>query len=326
MKLLSALFLVFLLMQSPVRAQEASDAEDTIEASVGLFLVSLSDFNMANQSYRAVFWAWFIHDSPDYKPLETVEIVNARSITKEYNYRDIVDDQIIDGARFTVEMQHDWDVGFYPFDRQHFRLRFEDTDHEIDELALATDIQGSKVQPGIRLPGWDLVGFSGSEATATYPSTFGHPVEEGEAFATQHANIVFDIDVRRLGWGVFIGTFATTVLGFLLTLVMYFIHPKELEVRFALVVAALFSVVGDRYNLGSILPPPTGPTLADAVVITTLIALFFAVVLSTKNHNAFLEGDDPVLLRRQSIRAAKLTAVVWACINTSLILWASAST
>jgi hypothetical protein len=325
MKWFVLVFAILFASLSPVFAQSAKGAiesEDPTEAEVGLYLVSLSDFDMAKQSYRAVFWAWFVHDDPEYKPIDSIEVINARSTVKEFAYRNLINGQIIDGARYTVEMQYAWDISFYPFDTQRFSLRFEDTDNTLEELTLSTDVQGSKLHPGLQLQGWQILDFFGHETVSTYPSSFGIPVAEGKTVTSRHANINFETTLRRQGWGVYIGSFATTILGFFLTLVMYAIGPKELEVRIGLVMAALFSVVGDRYSLTSILPPPTGPNLADGVAITTLIALLVAVVISARGHNAISAGRDVQELRRLNIRAAKLSVIFWGLANVSLVLLA----
>jgi hypothetical protein len=47
---------------------------------VGLFLTSLHDFDLTDQSYTAEFWLWFNYKNDSLKPLDTREISNAKSV------------------------------------------------------------------------------------------------------------------------------------------------------------------------------------------------------------------------------------------------------
>ena len=63
------------------------DRKDTCK--IGMYVLSLSDFKIDDQSFKADFWIWFIYDNDSLVMKDAIEIMNAKSTAVSYTHLDV---------------------------------------------------------------------------------------------------------------------------------------------------------------------------------------------------------------------------------------------
>ena len=108
------------------QARDASPA-DPGGRTVGIYITSLRDFDVADRSFGADFWLWSVHP-PGTDPLGGMEFVNAKEVDIRLDRASgrSEGDWSREKARATV--LHDWNLSDFPFDRQalEIELRLDD--------------------------------------------------------------------------------------------------------------------------------------------------------------------------------------------------------
>ena len=55
----------------------------------GMYIVDLSNLDLPGKTFSIAMWQWFLHNSPEYKPYETLEIVNAAAFATEAGFEEV---------------------------------------------------------------------------------------------------------------------------------------------------------------------------------------------------------------------------------------------
>ena len=83
--LLAALWLQ--LPVPPASAATPPDSDAPIIVKTGMYIVDLSNLDLAGNTFSIAMWQWFVHNSPDYMPYKTLEIVNAAAFATELDLK-----------------------------------------------------------------------------------------------------------------------------------------------------------------------------------------------------------------------------------------------
>src|SRR5262249_32908244 len=114
-------------------------------ARVGVFVLSLYNFDLADKSYTTDFWIWLNHDIDSISFANSIEIPNA----KETSFSMYLDEPKRNG-RWVTEKIHavikaDWDISDFPFDKQVLSIQIEEADKDTTELIYVADVVNSKI-------------------------------------------------------------------------------------------------------------------------------------------------------------------------------------
>lgn len=255
----------------------------------GLFVTQLGDFDLPRRSFSVVFWAWFLHTMPDYKPVEHVEVVNAKSMMTRYPSTTRIEDAPFEGARgpvlwdqakYFATVSQDWDVANYPFDRQTLRINLEDSESDTSELILEPDaLTPSLMDESVRIPGWSIESMAVTGRDQFYRTDYGNPTLNG---SSTFSRVVVDIVVHRHGWRLLSSMFIGFFVAFALSSASYMLEASGpiANARVGLSGGAIFASVGNKYVIDNNLPPAASFTLADGIEASTFVAILFAILAS----------------------------------------------
>jgi hypothetical protein len=248
-----------------------------IEAKVGVFITALYGFDLRNQSYEVTFWAWFLHNSKEYKP-DTTEIVNAHSYNRDSSIAAPKGKLTWAQIRFTAKVAHNWDISNFPFDHQILQFFLEDSQLDESGIKYIADVHNSKVDPRVVLADWRIIDFNITAAPSTVQTTYGDPdLVNG---SSTYSRVTVAITLERKGMRLFVNMFSALYIAFLLTSVAFFVPIENISARLSLATAAIFAAIGNKYVVDSMLPPTTSLTLVDKIQIATFLYIGIMVLVT----------------------------------------------
>ena len=78
-----------LLPVRPASAAVPADGAEPMIVKTGMYIVDLSNLDLAGNTFSIAMGQWFAHSSADYKPYATTEIVNAAAFASEAAFEDM---------------------------------------------------------------------------------------------------------------------------------------------------------------------------------------------------------------------------------------------
>lgn len=249
---------------------------ETATVKAGLFVTQLGDFDMARRSLSATFWTWFLHTDPDYDPLATAEVVNAKVDTVKFPSLDTSRGMKWHQAKHAAVLAQDWDITHFPFDRQTLTIVIEDGQQDADHVRFTADSANSGVDPSVSVPGWTIESFRIDARDRTYNTSYGDPLLQGDSHYSQ---ILATITVKREGLRLLCSLFVGFAVAFLLAMLSFFLSFGDMAgTRISLCAAGIFATVGNKYALDNVLPPSPTFTLADVIVSSSFLSVLMAAL------------------------------------------------
>ena len=272
---------------------EAAGEEGPSRVAFGVYVLSIHNVDVSDDSYGASLFVWWRYDDPDFNPLRDTQFLNARQL----RYENITDRQLDDNSFYVGAMAHAviterWDISRYPFDRHRLTLVVE-TPLAADDLVLELDEADSGLAADALPPRWRMTDFRLVGSVNSYPSGFGRPEPVGTGFS--RTTVVVDIvrDNAALLLGRFIGFFAAAVIAGL----MYVVRPIDFGPRIGLAVCAVLSAIGNTFMLQSEFGHWTGIALSRQIAVITFVAIVVAIANAVATARCQETGREVAALR-----------------------------
>ncbi len=298
------LFPLFLLAQK----------KDTV--TVGLYITSIHDLNLGENSFKSDYWVWFNYKNDSLKPIETMEVVNAKE--NSYHSPSIEKKQNIMWSmhKCKSEIKKQWNIENFPFDKQYLKIVIEEATHDYNKIFYLADHKNSKVDPKVKIEGWKIDKFTLEQSVTRYETTYGDPVLKGYS---EYPRIMATISLSRKGLGLFYKLFLGVYIAFCISMLVFFIEPTDVDPRFGLSVGSLFAAVGNKYIVDSILPETVTFTLVDKVHLLTFFFIFVSLLISVRSLYLF-KNKSKIVSKKLDTYAFFTIASLYILINTYL-LW-----
>lgn len=248
-------------------------AEDTCK--VGIYINSLTDFNISDQSFSSDFWMWFNYKNDSLQFNDALEVTNSKS-SSFTNYSKMKKDGINwDMMKFSAVVFKEWDVSSFPFDKQKLTLHIDHTIYDTKKLAFITDAGNSAIDSNLLLSNWKIDSLAFYVNNQTYNTTFGDPVIKG---SSTYPSVTADIFLtRENSWNTLFKMLTGVYVAFSIVLLAFFVKPSD---RLGLCVGGLFAAVGNKYIIESVVPSTVSNTLFDNIHNITFIAIFVILVVA----------------------------------------------
>lgn len=258
---------------------------DTVR--IGAFINDIYDINLSEKSFSAEFWVWFNYRDSTLKPLESLEIPNAKETDSSLDFYEMKNGVCWAGKKIHAVIKKDWDISRFPFDEQSMTIELEDSDHDIGSMVYVPDSENTRYDSSLKISNWQISRFSLVSDTKKYATTYGDPLLSG---GSEYPHAVLTIDIKRQSWGLFFSLFTGLYVAFFISSLVFFIDPVDVDPRFGLSVGGLFAAVGNKYIVDSILPQSTTFTLVDKLHILTYLFLLLCIVLSVISLRTWKNG------------------------------------
>jgi hypothetical protein len=282
---------------------------------VGVYITSIYDLNLSENSINADFWLWFNYENDSLKPLETVEIANAKEFSFSSGSTEKKGNIVWATQKVKSVLKKQWDVTNFPFDKEKIYIEIEDAVKDTSALRYLADTLNSRLDEDIYIEGWSINKFTVKPDSKTYNTTYGDPQLHAKS---TYPRITVTLEMQRKGMGLFYKLFTGVYVAFLIAVLVFFIDPVDVDPRFGLSVGGLFAAVGNKYIVDSILPETTAFTLVDKVHSLTFAFILLSIVLSVISL-AYYKGGYEKISRRIDRSSFFILSAIYLIINIIFI-------
>jgi hypothetical protein len=327
----AVVFVVLLLGDTSVAARQATpaseasatDAEETSSPArcvIGIAMTSMHNPDLANDAFQADFWIWSVCPDGRYRPLETIEFMNANSVNMSLEGEAVVDGLYWDYAKVSGTFQHRWNLVDFPFDRQDLTIVMEESTEYADIFRYEADSPDLIPLPDVRLDEWRFVGSDLEATTATYLTTYGDPSQPDGT--SEYALLVATVSLERNDLMGFIKLTFVVYIAFLISLISYFLHmnnPTMLAARMSVISGTLFAVAVSMRTATSALSTEERLTLVDKIHITALVAIFVDASAALASYLLLERGRPEAEVKRFNHIMMIVVVVGFVVTNVGLI-------
>ena len=293
----------------------AADSHGARRVHVGIYLNQIHEVNIKGNKFTADFYVWFRWlGNGDFKPHETFEVMNGRVESKEVNLDTTLTNVPLDESQPAVKLPevryaqlrvvatitHFYDISRFPLDDHDLAIMIEDEENEKDKVLYLADRQKGQLSPEVAVPGWRVGEYRAAVVTHGYRSNFGDTSLESNAKSV-YSRFVFTIPLLRSGWGYFFKLFAGLFTATLISMLVFFIKPTEVDPRFGLGVGAIFGAVASEYVVTSSLPDTSVMTMADTLHIVAFVFIFISIGESVYSLKLYGSEQEKLMARSRKL-------------------------
>jgi hypothetical protein len=258
-------------------------AAEPAKVIVGTFINKMQEVSFKDSKFTLDFYIWFrwkaVGDLADYKPLDSMDLINGRIDSKTGIVEKKIGDMNYASARVTATIFKTWGLETFPFDKHRINVYVEDSGLFQSQMVFEADLTNSRLGDEIALPGWVLSGFTTETGPKTYKTNYGDTSLPTDAQST-YSRLTFGMDMNRQGFGSAIKLLSTVIFATLVAFVAFGIRPVDVDPRFGLGIGALFAVAASAFVVASTVPDSGLLTVADQVHIIAMGFIFASVVQS----------------------------------------------
>jgi len=315
----SCLIILLIQNQLPVQAETLTQKQ---QAPIGIFIDSLSDFNVPNGSFSASLWIWSVIDKDEKNLLDSLEFLNAVKIDTPNKLSIPTSKGIWVQKKANGTFRHNWNMRNFPFDTQKLKIIFEESENDINSFRYQPDIANSSIDQDIKFDGWKVKKFTINAIDKQYLSNFGNPTLPPGAVNT-YSRLEIMIELQRTNVTGFFKMIAGALAAAELCLVSYLLYEPDigtLEARFGLHGASLFAVIFSlRSNIGE-LGSMAYLTLVDCIHLAVIVYILVATATTIYTWWQVKKKGDLLALKRIGWQVARVsTLALLACIVVLII-------
>jgi len=266
------LILLILIIVSFSTAASASGNKDT--CYVGMYILSLTDFKIDDQSFKADLWIWFVYDNDSLKIQDAIEIPDAKSVEFSNFSSEKKGGKNWAQVKCKAVINKEWDVTHFPFDKQLLSITVEHTLNDASTLVFIADRENSKIDSTFALDGWEIDSLNTIGFNKSYNTTFGDPVLKG---SSHYPAVTTEIYMtREHSASILVKMLTGVYVAFSIALLGFLIKPSLAD-RLGLCVGGIFAAVGNKYIIESIVPSSTANTLLDSIHNLTFVSILIMI-------------------------------------------------
>lgn len=255
----------------------------------GVYVKSLGQFDYVRNSFFINFYIWWLIDKDaKYSPEETIEITNAQQYTRLWGARDTIGNKTRVQARLFGTINQNWDMKYFPFDRQKIRLSLEDNIGDINHVKFIPIPNNSKLSSDVVLRGWTVVRFDFIQEPHQYSTNFGDSVNTNSV--SSRLNIIFEL--KRDGWQIFFVYFIGYIAALFLCGLTYFVPKRYFAETITLCLGAIFAGMGNKYQLDQSISDVnvSGISLSGVATICTFMVILVTTINVVMTHTIYSYG------------------------------------
>jgi hypothetical protein len=306
------------LLSKPIKA--AQNLSNPTKVLTGIYVDRIPSLSIKDGVWETEFYIWFLwNGSADIDPGENLQVTNGELIANVKEENVTTEHGRYEEYRIIADINKVFDVSRFPLDTDQLTLAFEDNLNSSNDLVYVPDTIGSKVNPAIKIPGYEITNVSITESPHYYATNFGNPIRGGAELCS-YSRLSFNIDIERPGWGWFFKIFQGLFLAVAISMLVFFIRPDDGDKRVSLAVGAAFAAVANFYISSSMMPETDMMTLADMVNGIGIVFVFFSLVQSTISLHLYDQMKEEELSRLFDWMSAGVFFVSYVGINLALVL------
>lgn len=268
------------------------------EVNIGVYLEGIENLSVRDSNWTPTFYLWFRWKGD--KSLDPGK--NFRLVDAKVDRKELVDAYTgDDGVNYQIYKIISRNSKFFnttrvPLDDHMLNIYVEDSVNDVSKLRYVVD-PATQVSSRVKIPGYNITGFSTVVKPHTYKTTYGDP-RVADNTRTTFSEFNFALTIKRSGIAIYLKLFIGLFAGVVLTMCSFFIRPSDTGPRYALPSAAYFGVIANAYMTNSLLPPSSYFGLTDLVTGIGLFTISLCVVASLVSGHYYLRKKEEEFSRQ----------------------------
>lgn len=251
--------------------------------TIGSYVKEVRDLDFRANKYTMDFFVWFrwkdTEALKDYKPLESIELVNGKIEDKSSVVEKLVNGERYASVRIVATINEPWDLVKFPFDRHRIKIAIEDSNLGAEDLVYVADQANSRLGDEMSIAGWVASNFASQVSTMAYHTNYGDPSLSTDA-RSAFSRYSFALDLDRQTFGSALKLLSTVLLATAVAFVAFMVKPSDLDARFGMGVGSLFAVAASAFVAAGSVPDSGVMTLADHMHMVALAFIFVSLMIS----------------------------------------------
>ncbi|MEH6549119.1 MAG: hypothetical protein V7744_03950 [Pseudomonadales bacterium] len=241
---------------------------DALPISLGVYVNRLWGVDILHRSFYADFYLWIQGaDNSD----EFIDFQFMNQAENEISIIDETDDEArhVNGQfyrtyRVVGKFLFDIDLTQYPFDHQTFPVIIESSSNTIEYIHYRFD-PNSRLEAMHTIGDWKMMTAAVGTSHHSYRSTFSDPFADGNN--ETYSQLTLQVTGQREALPYILKTIVPLILILLVSNLIFFIHPKQIDSRVAICVTTFFAAIGLQITAGAALPNVGYLTIIDTMFI-----------------------------------------------------------
>ncbi len=304
--------------------------------SVGVYVASLRNLNLADKKFSTDFYVWSVCPSKELQPLRSIKVLNIqdyKNFKSAYNLtlerKDLSklfypkENVYWSGKKIRATLSQSLNVSNFPFDRHTLTIAFEETIKNSSQFVYTTDYKNSGYQPDIDLDGWKITSFKITEQKFPYATTFGNP--DPDSVQNSSTRMVVSIAIKRTKIFSFFKLAIGVYIAFAVAILSFFYDSNETSLagsRLAISVGALFATLLNMRSQESVLGRTDDLTLVDQIHIATILYILFTGIVSVYSRLNVEDGKKKFAMWLDRQVFFKLFTISFVMFNVIAIAYA----
>lgn len=269
---MSLIFL--LLLVSPAFAVNQTSSPEQVK--IGTYVVNVGSYEINTGSYLIDFYFWLKWDPSSKINPEGFEFMNGRVETKDT----IIDQNGYKLYRIQAKLHNSLSLEDYPIDSQNITIVVEDKLITEDKMIYVLDKAESGITENLDLKGWNIVGYDSIISSRNYKN-----------WNESYSNYEFYITIARPTSSIY-KLLIPIILIVITSWVIFFVPLKEVGERLFIGGSGLLSAIAFHIYLTGSIPVVGYLTLADKIMISSYLAIVFALASSVYINRQALRSEE----------------------------------
>jgi hypothetical protein len=289
-----------LIMPNGLHAQDSGFSqlneipEGAQQVTTGVYPLTVYSLDIETNTYYMDAYVWFRWQG-EIDPTLSLEFVNAVEdwgMTQTFLYEEpteLEDGSLYQIMRIEGRFFQPFTLEDFPLDQQQLTILIEDSTNPVEQLVYVPDLEDSGIGDTLRIPGWEIKGWSAVSQVHHYDSQFG---ETGAQDLSNFAALRYEVTIARpinyFIWKLLLPLFIVLCANWTALL----LHPSLVEARTAMPATALLTTVFLQQSYSSALPEVGYLVLLDKIYVLAYALLIITVVqviaisIQSKKHEA----------------------------------------
>ncbi len=256
-----------------------SSAQNLIESNVTKIAVypkDILDTDYNAGKYKVVFDVLYQTKNAQFKP-DSFKILDSSDVTSSNLSMDLKSGEYLVSQQYTATIDQDYDLENYPFDSQSFVIALSAPESNNLRSYFAKNL--SAYTPDIQMDDWRYVKFDITESVVTASQT----LDNKHYINSPQSVINFEYSFKHQDWRTYINLFSAFFLCALFAVLVFAFD--DFDIKFQLLLAAIFGFIGNKYIVDSTIPVSTSFTLSDKIQLATFLVILisaFCVIIEQK--------------------------------------------
>jgi hypothetical protein len=249
-------------------AQKQQPAADETKINVGIYVISIGNFEFTKGTYVLDFYLMFTWDNQNISPT-SFEFMNGRAVSKEKIYEARTNTTSEVWYRVQANLFITPEFSRYPFDTQDLKIILEDSKYNTSFLTYMPmeDVLG--IDPEFRIAGWKTQSYNMSISTHEYP------------WGENYSQLSYTIKLERDAGLTAAKLLLPPIIFCIVSGLSFFFKADKITQRLGLGTSMLISAVMFHLSQTSSLPPLPSLILIDKIMIAVYAFLASSLFATT---------------------------------------------